>query len=283
MNGLITYVRRHHVGLLALVIVCATSTAYAAGLAKNSVKSRQIKNGSVRSVDVADGGLTGIDIADGGLLGADLAGGSVGTGQLADGAATASKIGDGAISGVKLGNGAVLRDKVADGAIDETKIADGAVGAAQIAEGAVNGAKIADGTVGAAELDPDSVADVISRSNTLPNDSSSHDLLVVPGFGTMRLSCTAPTGFSAFYALNSTDTESADLFGTDLLDNTPVGAAGITGTSGGVGYSGSGITRMHVEVHASTAARVLRIELYATPGGSFCPYWLEAVVDHNDA
>jgi hypothetical protein len=40
--GLVSYLRRHHIGLLALCIAL-TGTAYAATLPKNSVGSKQLK------------------------------------------------------------------------------------------------------------------------------------------------------------------------------------------------------------------------------------------------
>lgn len=51
------YVRRHHVGLLAL-LVAMSGTAYAAvQLPKNSIKSRHIANGQVRGPDVREASL----------------------------------------------------------------------------------------------------------------------------------------------------------------------------------------------------------------------------------
>jgi len=100
------YVKRHHVGLLALVLILTGGTAYAASsaahLPKNSVASKQVKNGSlqgkdlkdgtVASADVANGSLTGADVADGGLTGADLADGSVAGADLAPGAVADTRI-----------------------------------------------------------------------------------------------------------------------------------------------------------------------------------------------
>ena len=52
--------------ILALV-VAAAGGAYAAGLAKNSVTSKAIKNGAVKGVDVKDHSLTAVDINASGL------------------------------------------------------------------------------------------------------------------------------------------------------------------------------------------------------------------------
>jgi hypothetical protein len=54
------------------VFAALVSTAWAAGLAKNSVKSKQLKDNSVQSVDIADGSLSAVDVADGSLGSAEL-------------------------------------------------------------------------------------------------------------------------------------------------------------------------------------------------------------------
>ena len=68
---------------LALVLVVAGGTAYAASLAPDSVNSKTIKDNAVKSIDLKDGkavstddvidaSLTGTDIADESLTGADV-------------------------------------------------------------------------------------------------------------------------------------------------------------------------------------------------------------------
>jgi hypothetical protein len=49
------------------VVLALAGTSYAAGLAANSVKSKQIKDGAVRTVDVKDGGLLALDFKPGEL------------------------------------------------------------------------------------------------------------------------------------------------------------------------------------------------------------------------
>jgi hypothetical protein len=83
-----SYVRQQHLGLLALVLVLGGGTAYAAKvhLPKNSVASKQVRNGSLSGADLKDGSVTGADIGDGSLTGSDLADGSIGRRDLARGA-----------------------------------------------------------------------------------------------------------------------------------------------------------------------------------------------------
>lgn len=57
---------------LALVIALGTGGAYAAGLAKDAVRSPQVKNGSIRGVDLRSGAVTGREVQDGALTGADI-------------------------------------------------------------------------------------------------------------------------------------------------------------------------------------------------------------------
>ena len=57
---------------IAVFGVLAGGGAYAAGVAKNSVKSKQIKDGGVKGLDLAPDAVTGDKIADGSLGKADL-------------------------------------------------------------------------------------------------------------------------------------------------------------------------------------------------------------------
>ncbi len=60
------------VSLLAIFIALSAG-AYAAGLKRNSVKAKQIKDGSVAAVDLKDQAVTGAKVTDASLSGADLA------------------------------------------------------------------------------------------------------------------------------------------------------------------------------------------------------------------
>lgn len=78
------YLHRHHVGVLALVLVVVMSgSAYAATrLAKNSVGSPQVRNNSLTGADVRDRSLSGQDVRDATLTGADVRNGSLGEADL---------------------------------------------------------------------------------------------------------------------------------------------------------------------------------------------------------
>jgi hypothetical protein len=74
------------VAVLAL-LVAATSTAYAAGLAKNSVGAKQIKSNAVRSAEIKSNAVTTTDLKDG----------AVTSGKISQGAVTADRIAAGVV------------------------------------------------------------------------------------------------------------------------------------------------------------------------------------------
>ena len=82
----------HIVSTLALVVALGSGGAFAAGLAKNSVGSKQIKNGAVKMVDLKPGALTGAAVADGSVTGADILESSLSTVPSAATAATAATV-----------------------------------------------------------------------------------------------------------------------------------------------------------------------------------------------
>ena len=64
--GLVSYVRRHHIGMLALCIALS-GTAYAATLPRNSVGGPQLKKNAVTSPKVKAGSLRASDFRSGQL------------------------------------------------------------------------------------------------------------------------------------------------------------------------------------------------------------------------
>ena len=70
------FLRNNVLGLIAIFIALAAG-AYAAGLPKNSVKSKQIKAGAVKNAELADNAVTSPKVADGSLLGDDFAAGQI--------------------------------------------------------------------------------------------------------------------------------------------------------------------------------------------------------------
>lgn len=67
MTRLLTYLRRHHLGLLALFVALGGTSYAAATLPRDSVGSTQIKAGAVGASEVRDGSLTAKDFKSGSL------------------------------------------------------------------------------------------------------------------------------------------------------------------------------------------------------------------------
>jgi hypothetical protein len=67
MHVITKYLRRHHIGLLALFIALGGTSVAAVGLAKNSVGAKQLKQGAVRSAEVRDRSLLAKDFKRGQL------------------------------------------------------------------------------------------------------------------------------------------------------------------------------------------------------------------------
>jgi hypothetical protein len=66
-QGIRGHVRSNFVGYVALFFALGLGTAWAAGLERDSVKSKHVKDGQIKSVDVRDDGLTGDDVDEGTL------------------------------------------------------------------------------------------------------------------------------------------------------------------------------------------------------------------------
>jgi hypothetical protein len=62
---------------VSLFLALTMGSAWAAGIPKNSVRSKQIKDNAVAAKDVRDGSLGGTEIADGAITGAEVADGTI--------------------------------------------------------------------------------------------------------------------------------------------------------------------------------------------------------------
>lgn len=71
-----TYLRRHHVAFLALLIALS-GTAYAAGLPRGSVGTAQLRGDAITSTKVRDSTISGRDLRNGTVDATDLAQGAV--------------------------------------------------------------------------------------------------------------------------------------------------------------------------------------------------------------
>jgi hypothetical protein len=105
------YLRNNVLGLIALFIALGAG-AYAAGLPKNSVKSKQIKAGAVKTGELADNAVTSPKVANGSLLEEDFGAGQLPAGPQGLPGQDATNLfayirdqGDGAAANVVYGKG----------------------------------------------------------------------------------------------------------------------------------------------------------------------------------
>jgi hypothetical protein len=89
------------VALLALFIALAGG-AYALVVPKNSVKSKQIKNGQVKRTDLGANAVDATKVADGSLNGAEIADGSLNGAEIADSGLTGAEIADASLTGADI-------------------------------------------------------------------------------------------------------------------------------------------------------------------------------------
>jgi hypothetical protein len=73
---LVSYLRRHHIGLLALCIALP-GTAYAATLPNNSVGTKQLKNNAVGAKKIKNGAVNSKKVKNGSLVRADFKAGQL--------------------------------------------------------------------------------------------------------------------------------------------------------------------------------------------------------------
>lgn len=112
----------------ALVISCLalfmalTGSAFAVGIAKNSVRSPQIVDGTVRTVDLHDGSVTTPKL---GLA-------SVGADQLAENAVTSAKVAPDSLTAQDLAPSSVTSSEVADQSLTGADIAPDSIRATQL-------------------------------------------------------------------------------------------------------------------------------------------------------
>jgi hypothetical protein len=183
---------------LAVFLALVGGTALAAGLPRNSVGSKTVRDGSLRSVDLADGsGVTGADVVDGSLAGADFGSGSVGGSKLQRGAIGGADLADGSVGAAKLGREAVGSDAMAAGSVLRADVQDGSIHGVDVAPDTLTGKNIVEstltGVLGARALDGHTAEDFLS---SLLFEGSSQEGAGIPlGDGTFKttVECAAPS------------------------------------------------------------------------------------------
>jgi|GEM_PF-1903660 len=131
---------------LAVFLVLAGGTALAAGLPKNSVNSKTVKDNSLTSADLADGrGVTGADVADGSLGGADLADGSIGGASLVDGSLPGADLADGSLGAADFAKGTLSAASIGPDVVSSANLLDNSVQGVDLGAEALTGTRSASG------------------------------------------------------------------------------------------------------------------------------------------
>jgi hypothetical protein len=139
---MLTYLRRHHLGLIALFFAL-TGTSYA--VATGSIDSREIRNNSVRGRDVRNNTLTGADVRnntvrsrdvrDSGLIGADVLDASLNGGDVANGTVEGLDVRDGTLRDPDIGPNSISNDELTGGSVRSGEVQNGSLAAEDLQGG----------------------------------------------------------------------------------------------------------------------------------------------------
>jgi len=122
----------------ALVISCVAlflalaGSAFAVGVAKNSVRSAQIVNGTVRTVDVRDNAVQAAKIAPD----------AVGAEEIAENAVESPEVAQDSLTAGDLGAASVTSSEVADQSLSSDDLGANSVGSSEIQTGAIRAAEL---------------------------------------------------------------------------------------------------------------------------------------------
>jgi len=116
--------------------------AVAAGLPKNSVGAKKLKNGAVTTKKLRKEAVTNLKLRADAVSGSKIAGGSVGASDLANNAVGSSKIANNAITNSKIANGVVGTNKLGTEVVTTSKLAKEDVTTEKLKNGAVTSAKL---------------------------------------------------------------------------------------------------------------------------------------------
>jgi hypothetical protein len=146
---MLTYLRNHHIGLLALFLAL-TGTSYA--VATGSINSREIRDNTVKSRDVRNNSITGRDLRNGRVSGRDLRNGSVSGADLRDSGVAGADVADGSLTGSDVANSGLTGQDIRGNSIGDADIAPNAISADEIREGAVRSDEVQNGALRAEDL-----------------------------------------------------------------------------------------------------------------------------------
>jgi hypothetical protein len=126
---------------LALFIALG-GVAVAAGLAKNSVGTKQLKKNAVTAAKIKKGSVNSAKIAHGAVVAGKIAGNSVSSGVLQNGSVIAAKLAKSSVTNSAIANGVVGTNKLGNAVVNTSKLADKSVTTAKLVDGSVTAAKL---------------------------------------------------------------------------------------------------------------------------------------------
>ena len=205
------------ISLIALFVAIG-GTAFAANLAKNSVKSKHIKDGQVKTADVGDGAIGNVDLADGSVSTAKILDATVGTADLADNSVNSAKVAADTLAAADLANNSADTAEIASNAVDSAEIAANAVDGIEINADAVDQGELANDSIDAAEI-----AEGITGTDGTPvnigggaAENGAYEI------GTATASCAANEqiiGGTGFWSLDDNASNNLELFIAEVRIN----------------------------------------------------------------
>lgn len=179
----------------ALLIACLAlfmtlgGTAFAVGVAKNSVRSAQIVDGTVRTMDLRDDSVNAPKIAPD----------AVGSEEIAENAVASPEVAADSLAAADLGAASVASSEVADNTLTANDLGPDSVAASEIAADAVGSSELAADSVRSSEL-----AAIVQVSNATA--------IAANGNANVTATCPAGTtvisggGSAGLYAIHLTST-----------------------------------------------------------------------------
>ena len=124
------------------LFVALGGAAVAAGLAKNSVGTKQLKKNAVTAVKIKKGSVNSAKIAHGAVVAGKIAGNSVSSGVLQNASVIAAKLAKNSVTNAAIANGVVGTNKLGNGVVTTSKLGDKQVTTAKLADDSVTSAKL---------------------------------------------------------------------------------------------------------------------------------------------
>ncbi len=129
------------ISCLALFLAL-TGSAFAVGVAKNSVRSAQIVDGTVRTIDVRDNAVNAAKVAPD----------AIGAEEIAENAVSSPEVAADSLTNQDLGAASVTSSEIADGSIGSADVSDQSLTANDLAANSVGSSELQEASVRASEL-----------------------------------------------------------------------------------------------------------------------------------